>query len=40
MWWPTQARAPLATQNVLFSSAPQASSGAAPSTGSPTLSGT
>ena len=30
MWWPTQARAPLATQKVLFSSAPQASSGRAP----------
>ena len=25
MWWPTQARSPLATQKVLFSSAPQAS---------------
>ena len=29
MWWPTHARAPLATQNVLLSSAPQASSGRA-----------
>src|SRR5436309_1184006 len=27
MWWPTQARSPLATQKVLLSSAPQASSG-------------
>ena len=27
MWWPTHARAPLATQNVLLSSAPHASSG-------------
>ena len=26
MWWPTHARSPFATQNVLFSSAPQASS--------------
>ena len=29
MWWPTHARAPLATQNVLLSSAPHASSGRA-----------
>ena len=29
MWWPTQARPPLATQKVLFSSAPQASTGGA-----------
>ncbi len=36
MWWPTHARAPRATQNVLLSSAPQASSGrsAAGSSGS------
>ena len=27
MWWLTHARSPLATQNVLLSSAPQASSG-------------
>ena len=39
MWWPTQARAPLATQNVLLSSAPQASSGRV-STGSGRASGT
>ena len=29
MWWQTQARPPLARQNVFFSSAPQASSGRA-----------
>ena len=40
MWWPTHARAPLATQNVLLSSAPQASSGRAAATGSGMLSGT
>ena len=39
MWWPTQARPPLARQKVLFSSAPQASSGGA-SSGSATLAGT
>ena len=33
MWWPTQARAPLATQNVFLSSAPQASSGPGPGPG-------
>ncbi len=40
MWWPTHARAPLATQNVLFSSAPHASTCRAAATGSPRLSGT
>ena len=39
MWWPTHARAPLATQNVLLSSAPQASSPGA-ATGSASASGT
>ena len=39
MWWPTQARAPLATQNVLLSSAPHASSGRV-ATGSGSESGT
>ena len=39
MWCPTHAEPPLATQKVLFSSAPQASSGGA-STGSARLSGT
>ena len=34
MWWPTQARRPRATQNVFFSSAPQASSGRWAGTGS------
>ncbi len=33
MWWPTQARSPRARQNVFFSSAPQASSGARAATG-------
>ena len=39
MWWPTHARAPLATQNVFFSSAPQASSGRRAGTGSAMLGG-
>ena len=40
MWCPTQARPPLATQNVLFSSAPHASSGRAAATGSGVPAGT
>ena len=40
MWWPTQARAPLATQNVLFSWAPYATSGARHARGSAMPSGT
>ena len=40
MWWPTQARAPLATQNVFFSSAPHARIGARAGIGSPVLRGT
>ena len=40
MWWPTHARSPLATQNVLFSSAPQASSGRPRGTGSSMVAGT
>ena len=40
MWCPTQARPPLATQNVLLSSAPQASSGRPAATGSGVPAGT
>ena len=40
MWWPTQARRPLATQNVLFSSAPQARIGRPAESGSGVLAGT
>ena len=41
MWWLTQARPALATQKVLLSSAPQASSGrGVPAPGSPRLAGT
>ena len=40
MWWPTQARSPLATQKVLLSSAPQASSGRGAATGSSIAAGT
>ena len=40
MWWPTQARSPLARQKVFFSSAPQASIGRAAATGSRRLVGT
>ena len=39
MWWPTQARSPLARQNVLLSSAPQASIGRLAGTGSARLAG-
>ena len=39
MWWPTQACDPFATQNVLFCSAPQASSGRVAGTGSVELRG-
>ncbi len=40
MWWPTQARDPLATQNVLLSSAPHARIGTRAATGSGVLAGT
>ena len=40
MWCPTHARAPLARQNVLLSSAPQASTGRPAGTGSGMLAGT
>ncbi len=40
MWWPTQARPPLATQNVFFSSAPQARIGVRTGIGSAVLRGT
>ena len=40
MWWLTQARDPLATQNVLFSSAPQARIGRSAGSGNGMLAGT
>jgi len=40
MWWLTHARRPLATQKVLLSSAPTASTGRGACTGSGTLAGT
>ena len=40
MWWPTQARSPFATQNVLLSSAPQPSTGTGTGSGRTVLVGT